>query len=355
MSMPSTPGIQKIKLSGVTQASMSQSPFSGGQQIFEWPAEWWLADVTLPPMTRAGAEPWNAMLLALRGRSGTLLLGDSAVIYPQGSILRKNLVRDSDVGSLNFYWAFNASLPIVGGAGAVSGNGFRYTGTGAASGFVFTSSQIIEVVPGKQYSFSGYIDATHVTSGTPGWHIFSPDILTSYITFQQTAGVSGRVSGSWVAPVGVKQVVALCDTDNCTVANATSLTFSNPQLEVGALTAYQTSDASLVSGTNASGSKTLAIRNGIPSLTQYVRAGDYIQVGTGTTQRLYKSLTDQATDGSGNLTMDIFPRLRETLVDTTPFVIERCKGSFRLASNQRGWDTDEALIYGVQFQAIEAL
>src|SRR5690348_15697863 len=88
---PSTPGVQKIKISPNTQVAFSQSPFTGSEQSFEWPAEFWEAEITMPPMSRASAEAWNAMLTALRGRSGCFLLGDTAAKVPQGSAARSNV------------------------------------------------------------------------------------------------------------------------------------------------------------------------------------------------------------------------------------------------------------------------
>jgi len=50
-----------------------------------------------------------------------------------------------------------------------------------------------------------------------------------------------------------------------------------------------------------------------PSTTQILKAGDYLQIG----QRLHKVLQDVNSDVSGNATIDIFPRLRESAVDNS--------------------------------------
>ena len=83
--------------------------------------------------------------------------------------------------------------------------------------------------------------------------------------------------------------------------------------------------------------------------------GDYIQLGTGTTTRLYRNLKDVTADGGGNATLDIFPRLRESPSDNAVITVASCQGTFRLASNDLRWDTDEALMYGMTFSAIEAI
>jgi hypothetical protein len=194
-----TPGPQKLVLTGRTMVSFSQSPFSGVQQVNEWPAEWWEAEVSLPPMRRVTAEAWTTFLLALRGRSGTFYLGDSAAKTPRG-----------------------------------------------------------------------------VATGTP-----------------------------------------------------------------------------VVNGAGQTG-KSLATRGWTISITGILKAGDYLQVGSGATKRLYKNLTDANSDGSGNATFDIFPRLRESPADGAAITLSTTQGTFRLQDNARSWDIDEALIYGIQFKALEA-
>lgn len=143
-----------------------------------------------------------------------------------------NMVPDSDGTGLT--WTTGDSLLVFSSTGgAISGGKWTYTGTGSASAFRSKRSQIINVVPGTQYTLSGYVDATHVTSGTPGWAVENPTVTTGYLGVFQTSGVNGRVSGSFTAPAGVTQVVVILDTENCTVASGQPLVFSNPQLEIG--------------------------------------------------------------------------------------------------------------------------
>lgn len=111
----------------------------------------------------------------------------------------------------------------------------------------------------------------------------------------------------------------------------------------------------LVNGANAAGSKTLAIKGWTNSITNILKKGDYLQVGSGTSQRLYKSVTDANSDGSGHATIDIFPRLREALADNAAITTASCKGVFRLAMNTREWSINTARVYGLSLKAIEAL
>jgi hypothetical protein len=111
----------------------------------------------------------------------------------------------------------------------------------------------------------------------------------------------------------------------------------------------------LVNGAQNSMSMTLVTKGWTVSVTGILKAGDYIQLGTGVQQRLYKVLTDANSDSSGNATLDIFPRLREGVSDNQPISLTSCQGTFRLPTNDRMWSVDEALIYGIDFKAEEAL
>lgn len=111
----------------------------------------------------------------------------------------------------------------------------------------------------------------------------------------------------------------------------------------------------LVNGANASGAVSLVTKGWTATKTGILKAGDYLQIGSGITQRLYKNLTDANSDGSGNATFDIFPPLRESLTDSTPIVVNNCMGTFRLASDALPWDVAKGPVYNVSFDAVEAL
>jgi hypothetical protein len=111
----------------------------------------------------------------------------------------------------------------------------------------------------------------------------------------------------------------------------------------------------LVNGAHSAGSKTVATKGWTHNVTGILKAGDYVQIGTGAQQRLYKVLTDANSDSSGHATLDIFPRLREGLSDNQSVTTSNTAGTFRLATNTREWTADETLLYGVNFKAVEAL
>jgi hypothetical protein len=85
LALPTQAGIANVALRAANVVALSQSPFTYRQQVFKHPGERWEATVSLPSMARANAEAWVSFLLALKGQSGTFLLGDPANTAPRGA------------------------------------------------------------------------------------------------------------------------------------------------------------------------------------------------------------------------------------------------------------------------------
>jgi hypothetical protein len=103
----------------------------------------------------------------------------------------------------------------------------------------------------------------------------------------------------------------------------------------------------LVNGASQTG-RTLVI-DGISGKT--AKAGDWFQLGSGSSARLHKVVQDL----SGNGSLEIWPRLRSSPVDNDPLTVTSPVGLWRLASNTREYSIGQAQIYGIRFSAIEAL
>ncbi len=110
----------------------------------------------------------------------------------------------------------------------------------------------------------------------------------------------------------------------------------------------------LVNGAGQTGNE-LVTDGWTTSQTGILKAGDYIQLGTGATSRLYKVLDDVNSDGSGNATLTVWPDLRSAPADNAAITVSNTKSVFRLTSAQASWDINEATIYGLTFGAREAL
>lgn len=96
--------------------------------------------------------------------------------------------------------------------------------------------------------------------------------------------------------------------------------------------------------------------DGLPaSATGYLKAGDYIQLGSGSSAELYKVLDDVDSNASGEATVTIWPNLRASPADDATVVVDDAKGVFRLASSTVNFSIDEVATYGLTFAAFEAV
>ena len=188
LATPTTIGIESIELRAVNAVAVSQSPFTYKQQVISHGGQKWEASVNIPSVHRDKAAEWKAMLVGLRGQTGTFLLGDPDYVTPQGTV------------------------------------------------------------------------SSCVLSGNVG---------------EETASV-------------------------------------------------------VMTGT--------------------LKAGDYIQLGSGASSKLHQVLLDQDGDGS----IEIWPSLRSDYTSST-VVFNSPKGVFRLATNMTSWSINNASIYGISFEAVEAV
>lgn len=85
--------------------------------------------------------------------------------------------------------------------------------------------------------------------------------------------------------------------------------------------------------------------------TGSLEAGDVFSIGSGTDKHLHMVVQDASATG----TIDIEPPLRTTYADNTALDFTLPTGVWRLASNDIGWDIDQASIHGFTIPCIEAL
>ena len=95
-----------------------------------------------------------------------------------------------------------------------------------------------------------------------------------------------------------------------------------------------------------------SVRSGTATvvMTGTLKAGDYIQLGSGSSSKLHQVLVDQTGDGS----LEIWPDLREDYTDAT-VTYNNAKGVFRLATNITSWSINNSSTYGISFDAVEVL
>ena len=104
--------------------------------------------------------------------------------------------------------------------------------------------------------------------------------------------------------------------------------------------------------TNQTGS-TISVTGASASKTNWLLAGDYIQIGSASTATLHQVLQDANTSAAGAVDLEIWPAVRGTRSGS--IIVQNTVGNFRLSSNQQAWSVNEATIYGITFGAREAI
>jgi len=119
-------------------------------------------------------------------------------------------------------------------------------------------------------------------------------------------------------------------------------------------TASSSPGTPLVNGASQTGD-TLNI-DGVPSSqTGYLKAGDYIQLGSAATARIYKVLDDADSNASGEVSLTIYPDLRSSPSDDATVIVTSAVGLFRLTTPTHNWSISSDGIYSMTFGAAEAI
>lgn len=126
LSLPTVTGIRSSELQPRTVVGFDQSPFTGHQQVYAWPAQWLQFAIELPPMKQTAAAIWAAFFMSLNGAEGTFLLGPSIRKTPGGNISGTVTVGEGAV-------AGTTTLPLSGGTGSFAVGDWLQVDTGAAA------------------------------------------------------------------------------------------------------------------------------------------------------------------------------------------------------------------------------
>jgi hypothetical protein len=285
-------GPRTFKFRGVDVVGEVISPFSGQAQEQQWPGQWWELELGYPPMFRPQAEQLVSFLLALHGKFGSFLAGDPLGQVPMGSAL---------------------GVPVTGGGPTLSMNSVTRT------------SNVVTCVCPYDPTFAPYF-----FPGASISVVWNPDASFSGSFLIQTIMVI-TFAGHSFFQITWGQVGPDTGTETGTGAGEIAVNLNQPQSNTLWTTGWQIQQVGAL----------------LP--------GDYIQVGSGTTQRLYKAVTQVDADNLGNAAIDIFPAIREVIPDGTALVLQNTAGCFRLSDNKREWDVDHTRTYGISFKAREAI
>jgi len=109
-----------------------------------------------------------------------------------------------------------------------------------------------------------------------------------------------------------------------------------------------------VNGTFSVGAYSIGIENATAS-TLIFKAGDYIQFGTGANSKLHMIVSDCTSNGSGQATVEIEPRLKTALANDSAIVYENTKAVMRMESAELSWTADQISLYGISFSCGEVI
>jgi len=110
----------------------------------------------------------------------------------------------------------------------------------------------------------------------------------------------------------------------------------------------------LIKGANQTG-EDINLDGATGSQTGWLKAGDYCQLGTGSTSRLHQVTADANSDAGGDVTLSLWPHVRLAPADDAALVVSNAVGRWRLSENSQSWTVDNAVKYGISFAAMEAI
>jgi hypothetical protein len=128
----------------------------------------------------------------------------------------------------------------------------------------------------------------------------------------------------------------------------------DPNCKVPQGSAKTSAGTPLVKGASQTGSS--LIIDGLPiNTSDYLKAGDYIQLGDLTTATLHKVLIDVDTNSGGEALLELWPSIKTAPADNAEVVVSNTVGKFRLSGNVQQWQINDISSYGITFDCVEAL
>lgn len=109
----------------------------------------------------------------------------------------------------------------------------------------------------------------------------------------------------------------------------------------------------VLSGAHAAGDTTLVIDAGVGEAGETLKAGDMLGFGTTVETHLVMVVDDATANGSGVITVNIEPPLRNGFADATPVVWNYPKTLFRLEGNEVTWSSNSVFTEGFALDLIE--
>lgn len=93
-----------------------------------------------------------------------------------------------------------------------------------------------------------------------------------------------------------------------------------------------------LSGAHAAGVSTLAITGGVGQAGATLKQGDYLGIGSGTTQHLLMVMEDATADGTGLISVQVHEPLRDAFSSGASVTWDKPCALFRQTQGDQGWD-----------------
>ena len=160
------------------------------------------------------------------------------------------------------------------------------------------------------------------------------------LNFASTTGIRDGMSASGTNIASGSKVVSHTSTTvtlnyavSASVSSGTAITFSGMQGDY------------------------LYTRGWTANVTGILKAGDYVQIGTGTNTTLYRLTSDATSDSSGYAALEVWPQVRQNPAppaDATALILTNTVGRFRL-DKSTGWKITPPIFGAITLTAHEAL
>lgn len=376
----------------------SASPFTGSQQIYKHPGEWWEGEVTFRSTKRSEAAEIQAFLAQLRGKYGTFLYGDpdclalGAMGTPTPVGASTNHCRNgngvgSTVGVIGAGGVFptNWSYASAGGlawevigTGTDSTTGLTYvdvkiSGTTGATSVTLRSESTTQIVAAVGETWTGSLYAalvagsmTNITNAQvtiQGRDAGGAAIDSASTPFTLTSSLSRASASKTLAGaiaftttgfiVQFSSGVAVDATFRLAGFQTEKQAAATPYIPTSSVAVTRPATAAVYGGSQT-GNELIVWGFGA-SLTDRLKAGDFIQLGTGSSSTLHIVTVDADTDVIGKTTLQIEPALRSSPADNAVVTTNDPKCVMRLTENLAEWNSDFSSVYEMTIAFREAL
>jgi hypothetical protein len=141
ITLPDPQDLSAVEFTMYSIVAMSSSPFSGIQQVYRHPGQYWMGRMAVSPQPRESAERWLAFLASLYGRYGTFTAGDPKGGVSRGSAASAPGTPIISVASLNTDYFSIAGAPSSATGYLLPGD-YVQVGTGTATRLHKTLEQV---------------------------------------------------------------------------------------------------------------------------------------------------------------------------------------------------------------------